>query len=238
MPGSIDVVDLTEDDDTATGAPQPSTAPRDTPQSPAFRIDPALGGGQEVGLILPLVPNLNTNTRAHYRSVTRSRCFLHHISGTVIMHPLPTLPRPATALSPTPFTSHFHLAHYLHNRHSPSSVKRTNARSATRRYRQRAPAVARYRGKLMFRNVSNNISRALYQGLRDHILRWRMRLRLWRVLLTSVQAGAAMPKGAGEVKVLWSQAAAAAATMRFSEQAARGDGWWVCSSMRPRKRIA
>ncbi|KAL8917820.1 MAG: hypothetical protein Q9172_005677 [Xanthocarpia lactea] len=47
----IEVVDLTEDDNAGVGAPRSSTEYQDTPRSPHIRIDPALGGGQEVRFV-------------------------------------------------------------------------------------------------------------------------------------------------------------------------------------------
>ena len=55
----IEVVDLTEDDNAGVGAPRSSTENQDTPRSPHIRIDPALGGGQEVRLCNPCVPDPN-----------------------------------------------------------------------------------------------------------------------------------------------------------------------------------
>ncbi|KAL8798042.1 MAG: hypothetical protein Q9182_007010 [Xanthomendoza sp. 2 TL-2023] len=75
MPGDIEVVDLTEDNDTGTGAPQPSTAHRDTPLSPPFHIDPALGGGQEVRLCNPCVPDPNPLPHLPFESPDRIHSF-------------------------------------------------------------------------------------------------------------------------------------------------------------------
>ncbi|KAL8676752.1 MAG: hypothetical protein Q9186_006753 [Xanthomendoza sp. 1 TL-2023] len=75
MPENIEVVDLTEDDDTPVGAPQPSTADRDTPQSPPFHMDPALGGGQEVRLCNPCVPDPNPLPHLPFESPDRIRSF-------------------------------------------------------------------------------------------------------------------------------------------------------------------
>ncbi|KAL8971345.1 MAG: hypothetical protein Q9183_001095, partial [Haloplaca sp. 2 TL-2023] len=58
VPANIEVVDLTGNDDDQNGQQQ-SSGPRDTPQSPVSRIDPALGGGQEVRLCNPCVPDPN-----------------------------------------------------------------------------------------------------------------------------------------------------------------------------------
>ncbi|KAL8856275.1 MAG: hypothetical protein Q9178_007112 [Gyalolechia marmorata] len=55
----IEVVDLTEDDNAGVWAPRSSTENQDTPRSPHIRIDPALGGGQEVRLCNPCVPDPN-----------------------------------------------------------------------------------------------------------------------------------------------------------------------------------
>ncbi|CAL8582966.1 hypothetical protein XPA_008606 [Xanthoria parietina] len=54
----IEVVDLTEEEDTGVTPPS-NTDNQDTPQSPPIRIDPALGGGQEVRLCNPCVPDPN-----------------------------------------------------------------------------------------------------------------------------------------------------------------------------------
>ncbi|KAL8713229.1 MAG: hypothetical protein Q9220_002750 [cf. Caloplaca sp. 1 TL-2023] len=58
-PAGVDVVDLTEDDDVETPAIQRHGGENDTPQSPVLQIDPALGGGQEVRLCNPCVPDPN-----------------------------------------------------------------------------------------------------------------------------------------------------------------------------------
>ncbi|KAL8872355.1 MAG: hypothetical protein Q9174_001997, partial [Haloplaca sp. 1 TL-2023] len=57
-PANIEVVDLTGNDDDPDEPPQNSEL-RDTPRSPISRIDPALGGGQEVRLCNPCVPDPN-----------------------------------------------------------------------------------------------------------------------------------------------------------------------------------
>lgn len=54
----IEVVDLTEEEDTGVTPPS-NTDNQDTPRSPPIRIDPALGGGQEVRLCNPCVPDPN-----------------------------------------------------------------------------------------------------------------------------------------------------------------------------------
>ena len=57
----VEVVDLTSDDD----------APRERPQSSEYRINPALGGGQEVRLCNPCVPDPNPLPHVPYLSTTR-----------------------------------------------------------------------------------------------------------------------------------------------------------------------
>ncbi|KAL8890655.1 MAG: hypothetical protein Q9215_002236 [Flavoplaca cf. flavocitrina] len=55
----IEVVDLTGDEEPAVEPPPSNTHDQDTPQSPPIKIDPALGGGQEVRLCNPCVPDPN-----------------------------------------------------------------------------------------------------------------------------------------------------------------------------------
>lgn len=67
----IEVVDLTDDPDTDTqGVPR---GPRilDSPQSPILHIDPALGGGQEVRLCNPCVPDPNPLPHLPFESANR-----------------------------------------------------------------------------------------------------------------------------------------------------------------------
>ncbi|KAL8655474.1 MAG: hypothetical protein Q9226_003034 [Calogaya cf. arnoldii] len=59
MPAGIEVVDLTEEEDAGLGASRSNNGNQDTPRSPPIRIDPALGGGQEVRLCNPCVPDPN-----------------------------------------------------------------------------------------------------------------------------------------------------------------------------------
>ncbi|KAL8692066.1 MAG: hypothetical protein Q9218_002825 [Villophora microphyllina] len=59
MTPGIEVVDLTGDDDDDLPGPESNSDTLDTPQSPPIRIDPALGGGQEVRLCNPCVPDPN-----------------------------------------------------------------------------------------------------------------------------------------------------------------------------------
>ena len=61
----VEVVDLTSDDD----APQAN--PEGRPQSSEYRIDPALGGGQEVRLCNPCVPDPNPLPHLPYLSTTQ-----------------------------------------------------------------------------------------------------------------------------------------------------------------------
>ena len=61
----VEVVDLTSDDD----APQANSEGR--PQSSEYRIDPALGGGQEVRLCNPCVPDPNPLPHVPYLSTTQ-----------------------------------------------------------------------------------------------------------------------------------------------------------------------
>ena len=55
----IEVVDLTDDANNTTRLSQEDNPVRDTPRSPNYSIDPALGGGQEVRLCNPCVPDPN-----------------------------------------------------------------------------------------------------------------------------------------------------------------------------------
>lgn len=55
----IEVVDLTEENEEDTAATRQTPGRRDRPQSRDYRIDPALGGGQEVRLCNPCVPDPN-----------------------------------------------------------------------------------------------------------------------------------------------------------------------------------
>ena len=70
-PASIDVVDLTDDQDVETPESQRSSADLDTPQSPQLSIDPALGGGQEVRLCNPCVPDPNPLPHLPFESPIR-----------------------------------------------------------------------------------------------------------------------------------------------------------------------
>ena len=63
----IEVVDLTGDDDIPGG----SVNIEDRPQSSEYRIDPALGGGQEVRLCNPCVPDPNPLPHLPYLPTTR-----------------------------------------------------------------------------------------------------------------------------------------------------------------------
>lgn len=63
----VEVVDLTSDDD----APGDVVSPEERPQSSEYRIDPALGGGQEVRLCNPCVPDPNPLPHLPYLSTTR-----------------------------------------------------------------------------------------------------------------------------------------------------------------------
>ena len=63
----IEVVDLTSDDD----APGEVANLEERPQSSEYRIDPALGGGQEVRLCNPCVPDPNPLPHLPYLSTTR-----------------------------------------------------------------------------------------------------------------------------------------------------------------------
>ncbi|KAL8948472.1 MAG: hypothetical protein Q9222_005348 [Ikaeria aurantiellina] len=58
-PAGVEVVDLTEDHDGDAPTSQQHCGEHDTPQSPIVQIDPALGGGQEVRLCNPCVPDPN-----------------------------------------------------------------------------------------------------------------------------------------------------------------------------------
>lgn len=72
----IEVVDLTSDD----GCPEEVVNPEDRPQSAEYMIDPGLGGGQEVRLCNPCVPDPNPLPHLPYLSTTR--------------HTLDSFPRP------------------------------------------------------------------------------------------------------------------------------------------------
>ena len=63
----VEVVDLTSDDD----APRDAANNEERPQSSEYRIDPALGGGQEVRLCNPCVPDPNPLPHLPYLSTTR-----------------------------------------------------------------------------------------------------------------------------------------------------------------------
>ena len=79
-PGNgIEVVDLTGDDDT----PRNTVNPEARPPSSEYRIDPALGGGQEVRLCNPCVPDPNPLPHLPYVSTSR--------------HTLDSFPRPENA---------------------------------------------------------------------------------------------------------------------------------------------
>ena len=62
----VEVVDLTSDDD----APRAAANRGERPQSSEYRIDPALGGGQEVRLCNPCVPDPNPLPHIPYLSTT------------------------------------------------------------------------------------------------------------------------------------------------------------------------
>ena len=63
----VEVVDLTSDDDT----PGERAIAEERPQSSEYRIDPALGGGQEVRLCNPCVPDPNPLPHVPYLSTSR-----------------------------------------------------------------------------------------------------------------------------------------------------------------------
>ena len=63
----VEVVDLTSDDDT----PRERANAEERPQSSEYRIDPALGGGQEVRLCNPCVPDPNPLPHLPYLSTSR-----------------------------------------------------------------------------------------------------------------------------------------------------------------------
>ncbi|KAL9030438.1 MAG: hypothetical protein Q9196_001443 [Gyalolechia fulgens] len=71
MPANIEVVDLTEDQDTEAPGSQQGSRHLDMPQSPVLQIDPALGGGQEVRLCNPCVPDPNPLPHLPFESPTR-----------------------------------------------------------------------------------------------------------------------------------------------------------------------
>ncbi|KAI4191914.1 MAG: hypothetical protein LQ348_003350 [Seirophora lacunosa] len=56
---AIEVVDLTDDHDVDAESSRPDSRSLGSPQSPVLHIDPALGGGQEVRLCNPCVPDPN-----------------------------------------------------------------------------------------------------------------------------------------------------------------------------------
>lgn len=91
--GSIEVVDLTEDDDIAAGAPRSNTESHDTPQSPQLHIDPALGGGQEVRLCNPCVPDPNPLPHLPFESPDRT---------AIHSFPRPSFDRPQSPDNATP----------------------------------------------------------------------------------------------------------------------------------------
>ncbi|KAL8719129.1 MAG: hypothetical protein Q9225_003818 [Loekoesia sp. 1 TL-2023] len=70
MPAGIEVVDMTEDQDAEALESQQSSRNFDTPQSPVLQIDPALGGGQEVRLCNPCVPDPNPLPHLPFESPT------------------------------------------------------------------------------------------------------------------------------------------------------------------------
>ena len=63
----VEVVDLTSDDD----APRGAANNEERPQSSEYRVDPALGGGQEVRLCNPCVPDPNPLPHLPYLSTAR-----------------------------------------------------------------------------------------------------------------------------------------------------------------------
>ena len=85
----IEVVDLTNDDD----APGEVVNPDQRPQTSEYRIDPALGGGQEVRLCNPCVPDPNPLPHVPYLSTTRQ---------TFNPFPRPDNAGPNQQLPPTP----------------------------------------------------------------------------------------------------------------------------------------
>lgn len=84
----IEVVDLTEDQDIDAFDSQQNSSNLDTPQSPVLRIDPALGGGQEVRLCNPCVPDPNPLPHLPFEPPTRLS--IHSFSR-------PDVDRPRTA---------------------------------------------------------------------------------------------------------------------------------------------
>ncbi|KAL8943192.1 MAG: hypothetical protein Q9216_001246 [Gyalolechia sp. 2 TL-2023] len=71
MPAGVEIVDLTGDQDAEALESQQGSRNLDTPQSPVLQIDPALGGGQEVRLCNPCVPDPNPLPHLPFEPPTR-----------------------------------------------------------------------------------------------------------------------------------------------------------------------
>lgn len=67
----IEVVDLTDDTDAETPNAQRGSRDFGSPQSPVLHVDPALGGGQEVRLCNPCVPDPNPLPHLPFESPSR-----------------------------------------------------------------------------------------------------------------------------------------------------------------------
>ena len=80
------IVDLTGDDET----PRASSDNRERPQSADYRIDPALGGGQEVRLCNPCVPDPNPMPPPSYYSPSRSSSQYTILSQMPLSHGHPS----------------------------------------------------------------------------------------------------------------------------------------------------
>lgn len=71
MPAGVEIVDLTGVQDAEALDSQQASRNLDTPQSPVLQIDPALGGGQEVRLCNPCVPDPNPLPHLSFEPPTR-----------------------------------------------------------------------------------------------------------------------------------------------------------------------
>ena len=125
----LEIVDLTGDDD----APQEVLRAEGRPQSSEYRIDPALGGGQEVRLCNPCVPDPNPLPHLPYLSSTR--------------HTFDSFPRPDNPVPNQPSPSVTSLSSSGHDQMSTLSRRLSSGRSeyhsnSTSRFNGIAPLAA------------------------------------------------------------------------------------------------
>ena len=137
--GNIEVIDLTEEGDQARSANETSAISPDVPHGHDHRLDPALGGGQEVRLCNPCVPDPNpappppyTSSNPHAFSsfpalqnapfVTRQRPYIPPGTSTLPLDNNAPLPPPAIRPSTHSVTPHPGRTHDTPGMHTPFAI--------------------------------------------------------------------------------------------------------------------